>query len=383
MISLSQVTNLRLLSVLLVTLLFAWAAPALAANIYVDSTCTLQDAIKAANRDKEGDGCEAGDGDDVIIMTRDGSRHNTLRDVTSTITIRGGGYTFRMTQNARAFKIDGGELTIRDLRIEHQVRRKSSVFEVDDGELTLVNVTATNCDKGIKLDNSHVNIHGHSNICGLAGDELISGSGTSNINLPQAQAPNTCGDVPANVAVVTATYGLASGIQCQQVDGGGIGVQSIVDAGFIAAVNLWGYVEQGVEVCFQQLGSLVFLDSATSPRTVAPIAGYIKGNSACANLTRAGTIVLMPGAPPTAVLPVVSEPVDGQPTVSQPAIVGCPIHTTGHLRLRGTPSLQGETLGYVPRGSNLNSPSRTTFWYQVSYRGLTGWIGHKYVRASC
>ena len=383
MISLPQVTKLRLLSVLLVTLLFVWAAPALAANIYVDSTCTLQDAIKAANRDEEEDSCEAGDGDDVIIMTRDASRHNSLRDITSDITIDGRGYTLRMTENKRAFNVDDGDLTIRNLHIDHQVKRKSSVFEVDDGELTLINVTASNCDKGIKLDNSHVSVQGDSNICGLSRDELVTGSGTSDINLPVALPPATCGDVPASVAVVSATYGLASGLQCQLVDGAGIGVQSIIDAGFISAVNLWGYVDQGVEICFPQLGSLVFLDSAITPRTASAIAGYRRGNSTCAQVTRAGTVVLMPGEPLTAGPPVVSAPAEDQPVASQPAGDGCAIHTTGHLRLRDAPSLQGETLGYVPRGSNLVAISRTTYWYQVNYLGQTGWIGHKYVSANC
>ena len=388
MISLSQATRLRLLSVLLVTLLLAWAAPALAANIYVDSNCTLQDAIKAANRDEEEDSCEAGDGDDTIIMTRDGSRHNTWRDITSDITIEGRGHTLRMTDNRRAFKVDDGDLTIVDLKIEYAVRRRSEVFDVEDGDLTLINVTVSNCDEGIELDDGHVNIHGNTNICRLYGDELVSGDGTSNINVAPPSPPATCGNVPSSIAVVTATYGLASGLQCQLVDGGGIGVQSIIDAGFISAVNLWGYVEQGAEICFPHLGSLVFLDSAVTPRMASPIGAYRKGNSTCAQVSRAGTVVLMSGAPPTAgppagTAPAADQPAASQPAASQPAVSGCPIHTTGHLRLRAAPSLQGETLDYVPRGSNLISTSRTTFWYQVTYRGLTGWIGHKYVSAGC
>ena len=386
--SLTQVTRLRLLSVLLVTLLFAWAAPALAANIYVDSNCTLEDAIKAANRDEEEDSCEAGDGDDVIIMTRDGSRHNTLREITSDITIEGRGFTFRMTENKRLFKVEDGDLIIRNLRIEHQVRRTNDVFEVDDGDLTLINVKVRNCEDGIEIDNGHVSIQGDSDICGLDADEIVTGSGTTDINLPVVLPPATCGDVPASVAVVTATFGLYSGLQCQLVDGAGIGVQSIIDAGFISAVNLWGYVEQGAEICFPQLGSLVFLDSAVSPRVASPIASYRKGDSTCAHVSRPGTVVLMPGAAPTAGPPAgiataADQPAASQPAASQPAGDGCHIHTTGHLRLRDAPSLQGEILGYVPRGSNLVASSRTTFWYQVTYGGLTGWIGHKYVSASC
>lgn len=384
MFSLPQITRLRLLTVLLLAPLFVWAAPALAAKIYVDSTCTLQDAIEAANKDEEEDTCEEGDGDDTIILTRDGSRHNTWRDITSDITIEGRGFTLRVTENRRAFKVNDGDLTIRNLKIKYVTRRRSEVFDVEDGHLTLINVTASNCDEGVEMDNSHVRIQGNSNLCELPLDEMVTGSGTREINVPPALPPATCGDVPASVAMVTATYGLASGLQCQLLDGGGIGVQSIVDAGFISAVNLWGYVEQGAEICFPQLGSLVFLDSSITPRAVSPIAAYRKGNSTCAQVSRPGTVVLMPGEPPTAGPPAgVTPPAADQPAASQPTGDGCPIHTTGNLRLRDAPSLQGETLGYVLRGSNLMSTSRTTFWYQVTYRGQTGWIGHKYVRASC
>ena len=374
MISLSQVTKLRLLSVLLVTLLFAWAAPALAANIYVDSTCTLDDAIKAANKDEEEDSCEAGDGDDVIIMTRDATRHNTLRVIESDITINGQGFTLTMKDRKRAFKVDDGDLTIRNLHIEHQAGRSSSVFEVDDGSLTLIDVTASNCRDGIKADNSDVSIQGNSNICDLPHDELITGHGTFSINVPAPLPPDTCGSLPGMNASVSATYGHRSGVQCRHLDGSGIGVQSIVDAGFIAAVDVWGYVEQGVEICFPQLGSITFLDAATSPRAVSTMDSYSRGNSTCAHLTRPGTVVLVPGAP-TSVAP--AAPAARADTATS-AVSGCGVHAVGHLKFFASPSSDAEIIGYITRGTTMTFVSRIPGWYQVSHRGLTGWVGGKY-----
>ena len=93
---------------------------------------------------------------------------------------------------------------------------------------------------------------------------------------------------------VHATYGLASGVQCQRLDGGGIGIQSIVEAGFIDAVDIWGYVEQGVEVCFPQAGRIVFLDARTMPRAMRPLESTSVNGMTCASISTPGSLVLMP-----------------------------------------------------------------------------------------
>jgi hypothetical protein len=368
-------------------MLAAW--PAAAADIYLDYTCTLKNAIDAANKDKQESQCEAGSGADTIIFTRDDRpRSGEQPSIREDLVIIGRNHTIDAASNDPVFKVKDAHLTIRDMKIRFGSKRSGPAFEVNDGKLTLINVVVENCKRGVKQRNGHTIIEGASDICGLDADEMVEGSGTRNISIPPPPIPATCRDLPPGVATVSATYGLTSGVQCQLVDGAGIGVQSVVDAGFIAAVNIWAYVEQGVEICFPRLGSLIFLDSAITPRTLSAIDAYRKGHSVCTHLTRPGTVVLMPGEPPAEIRPVVSEPAAGQPAAdqpaaSQPASVGCPIHTTGHLRLRSVPSLEGEILGYVPRGSNLNAVSRSTFWYQVSYQGLTGWIGRRYVRANC
>ncbi len=105
----------------------------------------------------------------------------------------------------------------------------------------------------------------------------------------------TCIDLnQATGIVVHATYGLASGVQCQRLGGGGIGVQAIVDGGFIDAVDIWGYVEQGVEVCFPQAGNLLFLDARTMPRAIAPLASTVVNGMTCGAIETPGSIVLMP-----------------------------------------------------------------------------------------
>ena len=105
----------------------------------------------------------------------------------------------------------------------------------------------------------------------------------------------TCIDLnQATGIAVRATYGLGSGVQCQRLDGGGIGVQAIVDAGFIDAVDVWGYVEQGVEVCFPQAGELLFLDARMMPRAITPLASTIVNGMTCGAVETPGSIVLVP-----------------------------------------------------------------------------------------
>ncbi len=93
---------------------------------------------------------------------------------------------------------------------------------------------------------------------------------------------------------VSATYGLTSGIQCQRLNGAGIGVQSIIDAGFIDAVDIWGYVVQGVEVCFPQAGRILFLDARTIPRAITPLESTVVNGMTCASISSPGSLVLMP-----------------------------------------------------------------------------------------
>ena len=105
----------------------------------------------------------------------------------------------------------------------------------------------------------------------------------------------TCLDLQAASSIrIRATNGLSSGVQCQRLDGGGLGVQSLIDAGFIDAVDIWGYVEQGVEVCFPQAGRIIFLDARTSPRAMAPLESYRVDGMTCVWIESPGSLALMP-----------------------------------------------------------------------------------------
>lgn len=362
--------------------LFLAASTASAATIHIDYSCTLHAALNAANKDKQKSGCESGKGSDVIIVNRNiKPSSGKLPKVDKDLVIEGANHTITVTADDPFLVVQGAHLTLKNVTIVFAGTRSGKAMEVKDGKLTLVNVTFKQCKKGVKQTRSHTSISGNSDICGLPSGSWVEGSGTKDIKPPAPPpAPETCGPLAAAGITVLPTYGLGSGAQCRRLSQGDIVDQSALSSGFIDAVNLWAYVEQGVEICFNRLGALSFVNFSVSPRTVSTLASYNKSGHTCAIVTAPGIVILVPGAPSSAAPPPSAAP----PASSQPAAPsGCPIHTTGHLKLRANPSLAAEILGYVPRGSNLSAIGSTTFWYQISYAGQTGWIGRAYVRGDC
>ena len=166
---------------------------------------------------------------------------------------------------------------------------------------------------------------------------------------------------------LAATYGLDSGVQFQRENAGGIGIQSVLDMGFLDAIDVWGWVEQGVEVCFPQQGHIVFLDASTSPRTVTTIPYTYEDGYTCAHLTVAGTLVLVMDGPAT-------------PTVSDApvALTGCTISTTDLVNMRNEPDGDQVLMVFLPE-TVFAALQRTTGWFQVDFRGTLGWISADYV----
>ena len=155
--------------------------------------------------------------------------------------------------------------------------------------------------------------HGIFNILGLAGVTTNTANITSAFNLVPWRPPKKEEATPAPTstprpqiaathvalqaetgATFSTTFGLDSGVHFRQLDGAGIGVQSIIDAGFLEAFDVYGYVEQGVEVCFPQIGRVVFLDANTSPRAIVPLESTIVNGQTCVSINSPGSLVLLP-----------------------------------------------------------------------------------------
>ncbi|MCH9696924.1 MAG: right-handed parallel beta-helix repeat-containing protein [Gammaproteobacteria bacterium] len=102
-----------------------------------DGSCSIREAIIAANTDTAVDSCPAGDGADTIILVGRGQYvlrnfhedlqgHNGLPTITSDITIRGNNAVIKREADEgfdtfRIFRVDNGSLSISDLTIENGV----------------------------------------------------------------------------------------------------------------------------------------------------------------------------------------------------------------------------------------------------------------------
>ena len=101
-------------------------------DIYADRSCSLHDAIRAANRDRSVGSCAAGRGADTIVLQTDARLWATLPRIESTITIEGGGNTISGDGRYRIFEVArGASLTVRNVTI-------ADGYAADDGTLNLV-----------------------------------------------------------------------------------------------------------------------------------------------------------------------------------------------------------------------------------------------------
>lgn len=186
--------------------------------------------------------------------------------------------------------------------------------------------------------------------------------------------------------VVSSTYGLASGIQCQQIGAAGIGIPGIIEGGFIDAVDIWGNVRQA-QVCFlRDSGAFVFLDAFITPRTVTAIEGYLDMGKICVDIDKPGSVVLVPSTDPVAAKPQAEATQAQVPQAIAPqseshALSNCWVWTKYILNLRAAP-VNGEVLTHVPYDVGLSVVGRSGSWYQVNWQGATGWIASNLVRTA-
>lgn len=80
-------------------------------------SCSLSDAIIAANSDADAGGCPGGSGADTIKLTGEVILREALPPVTSDITIEGNGHVISGDGKFRVFAVDGGRLTLKDLTL--------------------------------------------------------------------------------------------------------------------------------------------------------------------------------------------------------------------------------------------------------------------------
>ena len=160
-----------------------------AAVIRVDVTCSLHDAIIAANTDAAGGGCPAGAGADTITLTGDVTLNEELPVIESVISIDGDGYTISGDDRFRIFDVNGGKFAIKNVtltngRLKGRRDAKGGAIRLrDSAHVTIETSTLADNTAGeggaiyTATWNVHLDIHGSSFI----GNESEFGGGAIQI----------------------------------------------------------------------------------------------------------------------------------------------------------------------------------------------------------
>ena len=230
--------------------------------------------------------------------------------------------------------------------------------------------------------------------------------------------PQTCTMLPDSIMVSSGSYN----IQCQQVSGAGIGIPSILNAGVIDAVDVWGSEGVNAEVCFTASGSITFLDAMYSPRAQMSVEYGMRDGMTCASIGTAGTVVLMPSMMMDEMdsmaamdsMPSMDAMVDEMDAMdkmddemgamdemdamddmdkmddlsmdyammkdsmdSMVALEDCEVVSRYNLNFRDEPG--GEKIGLVPGATMKSAVARTPNWFKVEHDEVLGWITAHYV----
>ena len=186
--------------------------------------------------------------------------------------------------------------------------------------------------------------------------------------------------LPAGVSVNSATPGIS---YCAVGDAE-VGVDWIIEAGYMEAIDFWDPDGAQVQanVCFDGVGALLLLDAAYTPRRPVWLLSTLRYGKTCTQLDREGTLIFMPGNP-TFMLQTATPTVSGQPASHQNAdhpdlmrpLENCLVNSVTALNFRAQPG--GRVLGRY--GGRSVAVARTPNWFKVQYLGREGWISAHYV----
>ena len=188
--------------------------------------------------------------------------------------------------------------------------------------------------------------------------------------------PVTCPHLPPRVVV----SGYVENTQCQMVGEVVVANTDLFQRGFIDAVDVWSYVNGGVEVCFRDAGTLVFLDATYLQRMLMDLESYKRDGMTCGAIDRIGTVLLLRSAAP-AEAPTADETAATLPTIDAIPQSDCQIKLMETLFLRA--ELAGEIIGLVWLNSEVPVFEINGYWYKIEFEGKSGYISRHYRRVLC
>lgn len=182
-------------------------------------------------------------------------------------------------------------------------------------------------------------------------------------------APSTCASMPSHISI----YGFRNNTACKVLDEGGVANQTILDYGFFYAVDIFGDLSSTVVTCFQHgPGIIILLDAANSPRNIVPLRARLQSGMICADVTRPGSVVLMPEAFwQTGYAP---KPIW--------ELSGCTVTTTDILNLRSEPNAASAIVANVLNDVQLTADMKADNYFRVNYYQILGWLSGDYLAKS-
>ena len=148
-------------------MLFFQAQPASAADIAVNSSCSLANAITASNTDTATGGCSAGSGVDTISLSGDITLSAALPQMTTGVTINGNSHTIDGASSYRIFDIstpynaDGNSaaqrvFTINNLTMRNGNSSEGGAIRVNGARAdNLASLTLSNCNVYSSRSSAH------------------------------------------------------------------------------------------------------------------------------------------------------------------------------------------------------------------------------------
>ena len=192
------------------------------------------------------------------------------------------------------------------------------------------------------------------------GQELdVPGCAPEEIDPETPENPYICDNIPFDIFIKSANRD----VRCEVVEISEIDKHPSMNAGIEVAVEVWGRVDEGVEVCFSGGGSLVFMDTNLSPPPVTRLSLYTSGDLTCGRISRSGTVVHVSPLSEDSSIP----------------LTDCVVTTANVLRLRDEAGGQ-EVMALVPFRVTLPARARTASWFFVDFMGTDGWISAEYVQ---
>jgi len=172
--------------------------------------------------------------------------------------------------------------------------------------------------------------------------------------------PLTCENASEAVTVTA----MNNGVICERVDTTGLSQL----AGFLDAVVVYGELNLGAQVCFDQDGTLTLLKRDGVASLLEELAAYKVNSLTCGWVEQPGMVML-----------IATSPTHQSADASATGLSNCVVRPTAPLNFRATPG--GGVIGLIPEDARLSASARSDGWLQVRHGDSEGWISADFVNA--